>query len=192
MSRRGGRQARALIAQQAAQLIAEHGIQDWGLAKRKAARQLGLSEREHLPDNADVEEALRDYHALYEPEEQMQWLREMRLEALDWLERLAAFEPELVGAVADGWATAHSEIRLELTADDAKTLEIFLLAREIPFEALPQREGAARAVPHYRLEGRSAPVRLVVRDPAGRRNLSREGKRLKARQLADLLAADAA
>ena len=34
---------REAIAQLAARLIAEHGIGDWSLAKRKAARQLGAA-----------------------------------------------------------------------------------------------------------------------------------------------------
>ena len=42
------------IAQVAARLIAEHGITDWSLAKRKAARQLMLPEREALPGDDEI------------------------------------------------------------------------------------------------------------------------------------------
>ena len=43
------REDRARIADLAARLIVEHGITDWSLAKRKAARQLLLPERTALP-----------------------------------------------------------------------------------------------------------------------------------------------
>ena len=46
-------------------LIAEHGIADWSLAKRKAARQLMLPERDALPGDDEIEAALVDYHALF-------------------------------------------------------------------------------------------------------------------------------
>src|SRR5215831_16351651 len=112
---------RSRIAQTTARLIAEHGLTDWNAAKRKACRQLGLTEREALPDNEEVEQALRDYNSLFQPDEQPARLRVQRVEALSWMERLARWNPVLTGAVAAGWATAHSEARLELEAEDAKT-----------------------------------------------------------------------
>jgi hypothetical protein len=50
---------RRQIASAAARLIAEEGIRDYGLAKRKAARQLGVGPNEELPNNAEIEEAVR-------------------------------------------------------------------------------------------------------------------------------------
>jgi len=47
-----GAQARARVADAAARLIMEHGISDYGHAKRKAARQLGLPQGASLPSNA--------------------------------------------------------------------------------------------------------------------------------------------
>ena len=42
------------IAALAARLIAEDGIADYGLAKRKAARQLGATRGEVMPNNAEI------------------------------------------------------------------------------------------------------------------------------------------
>ena len=56
---------RIRIAQGAARLIAEHGLTDWTLAKRKAARQLMLPETAGLPSNDEIEAALADHHALF-------------------------------------------------------------------------------------------------------------------------------
>src|SRR5450432_3063019 len=124
-----GREAqdRTRIAQVAARLIAEHGITDWSQAKRKAVRQLMLPDRAALPGDDEIEAALVDYHALFGGEAHVAQLRAQREEALRWMHRLAAFEPALVGGVAAGWATAHSDIRLELIADNVKAVELALL-----------------------------------------------------------------
>ena len=94
---------RATIAQAAARLIAEHGITDWSLAKRKAARQLDLPERAALPGDDEIQSALHDYHALFGGEAHADSLRAQREEALLWMNRLGAYRPLLVGAVAEGW-----------------------------------------------------------------------------------------
>ena len=102
---------RELIAQAAAVLIIEHGIGDWQFARRKAARQLGLDEHGALPDRPQLEAALRDYVQLYLGDEQAGLLEDVRHEALAWMETLAAFEPELTGPVAEGWAYPGCESR---------------------------------------------------------------------------------
>src|SRR5438105_2257501 len=114
---------RAHIAQAAARLIAEHGLNDWQAAKRKARRHLGLPDHEALPGNEEVEQALRDYNTLFQATAQTASLRAQRVDALGWMERLSQWKPLLTGAVAAGWATEHSEVRLELEAEDAKPVE---------------------------------------------------------------------
>ena len=61
MSRWNSRQngMRARIAAAAARLMAEDGIDDFALAKRKAARQLGAPDTEALPANQEIEAELR-------------------------------------------------------------------------------------------------------------------------------------
>lgn len=143
-SDRGALQNRLRIAQVAARLIAEHGIADWTLAKRKAARQLMLPEREALPGDDEVATALSEYHALFGGEAHQRQLREQREEALHWMRRLAEFAPLLTGGVAAGWATAHSDIRLDLTAPDGKLVELALLNAGVAYRAMhADRDGAA-------------------------------------------------
>ena len=74
-------------------------------------RQLMLPEREALPDDGEIEAALVEHHALFGGEAHVAALRRQREEALSWMRRLAQFEPALVGGVAAGWATEHSDIR---------------------------------------------------------------------------------
>ena len=134
-----GSQDRARIADLAARLIAEHGIADWSYAKKKAARELGLPERGVLPGDDEVEDALAEYHALYGGDEHRAMIRTRRIEALTWLRNLAAFDARLVGGVAAGWATEHSDIRIEVLADDSKTVEIALLNAGVVFRPMPTR-----------------------------------------------------
>ena len=183
---------RASIAQAAARLIAEHGITDWSLAKRKAARALDLPERAALPNDEEIEEALRDYHALFGGDAHVASLRAQREEALRWMKRLEAFRPLLVGGVAEGWATEHSDIRLELTADDAKSVELALLNASWAYRALPARNGEAPS--DLYIDTPHGGVRLTVRTREAARQLPRRDRhgqeevRLDALELERLLA----
>lgn len=176
---------RARIAQAAARLIAEHGISDWSLAKRKAARQLAPGERVALPADEEIEAALADYHAIFGAEAHAQQLREQRESALRWMSELSAFSPVLVGGVAAGWATVHSDIHLELSAEDPKAVEIALLNARIAYRTLgTDRDGAAELL----LAG-DDPVRLSIRTPELARQRRRgDDARLTAADVERLLA----
>ena len=178
-------QSRAQIATVAARLIVEHGLADWSLAKRKAARQLMLPERVALPADDEIEEALASHHALFGGEAHAATLRRQREEALAWMRELAAFDPRLVGGVAAGWATEHSDIRIELTADDSKAVELALINRDVAYRVAP---GVAQQAPAELLvDTPRGSVRLVVRTPIAARQRSRREEALDAAAVAALL-----
>src|SRR5260221_13032217 len=56
------------VADEAARVMAEHGIRDFALAKRKAAERLGLGARGALPSNAQIQERLAARQRLFEPD----------------------------------------------------------------------------------------------------------------------------
>lgn len=182
-------QSRARIADVAARLIAEHGLADWSLAKRKAVRQLLLPERTALPGDDEIEAALAAHHALFGGDEHAATLRSQREEALAWLHALAAFDPALVGGVAAGWATAHTDIRIELVADDSKAVELSLINRNIAYRVAPGQHAA----PALFIDTPRGGVRLIVLTPfAARRRPRRERRgsddtRLDAAALAAIL-----
>lgn len=133
------KQTRERIAQLAARLMAADGVQDFALAKRKAARQLGANDTQNLPNNTEIEQALRDYHALYQPDEQQDRLREMRVQALEAMREFAAFDPHLAGAVLEGTATRYSGISIMLFTDSPKEVDLYLLNHHIPYRAGEKR-----------------------------------------------------
>jgi hypothetical protein len=185
---------RTRIAQAAARLIAEHGLSDWSLAKRKACRELGLPAHEGLPGNDEVEQALRDYNSLFHAATQPVSLRAQRIDALRWMERFAHWDPVLTGAVAAGWATEHSEVRLELQAEDAKAVELGLINEGIAYTQMPSP--GVDAAPQLRIESAAGTVRLVILSPQQRRNRPRRERsgsgeeRLNLRDLKVLLASE--
>src|SRR6185503_13986681 len=96
--RNGGRsgvreEMRARIAAAAARIMAEEGIDDFALAKRKAARRLGAAATEALPGNDEIEAALREYRALYQAAEHAERITELRRVALDAMRALERFSP---------------------------------------------------------------------------------------------------
>lgn len=155
--------ARASIASAAARLMAEDGITDYHHAKRKAARQLGLPEHTTYPDNAEVEAELRAYRNIYQDEEQHERLFAMRHTALELLDLLADFHPYLTGSVLDGTAGEHSSIDIQIFADSAKEIEIFLLNRGMVFGHVEPRNERADAV--LVLETDTADANLVIYPP---------------------------
>lgn len=163
---------RAEIAAAAARLMAEDGIDSFALAKRKAARQLGAADTESLPANAEVEEALRAYRALYQAEDHPELIRELRCVALEAMRALAQFNPYLTGPVLTGNAGPYAEIELQLFPDSAKDVELFLLERNIAFDTSEGRRFAGdrtRSVSVFTLDWEGAPVRLSVLDPRDER-----------------------
>jgi hypothetical protein len=122
------------IAATAARLVVEEGL-EWGPAKRRAVRQMGLGPRTALPDNDAVEDAVREYLALFCADTQPVELAALRRLALTWMERLAPFRPHLCGAVWHGTATRLSDIYLQLFCDDPKSAEIALIEHGVDYEA---------------------------------------------------------
>lgn len=122
------------IACAAAALIVEEG-QDYGPAKRRAVQNLGLPPRTPLPNNDVVEAAVREHIALFCADTQPAELRALRELAVQWMQRLQAFEPLLAGAVWYGTATRLSDVYLQVFSDDPKAVELALINQGVDYQA---------------------------------------------------------
>jgi hypothetical protein len=130
---------RRAIAQEAARIMSEHGIDDYLLAKRKAAERLGVTDGATLPKNTEIEAALVEYQRLFAADTHSQSLRDQRRAALLAMQLLQEFEPRLVGPVLAGTATAHADVDLHLFADRAEAVTIKLMDQGIPHEIVERR-----------------------------------------------------
>lgn len=164
------------IAYLAARLMAEDGVADYATAKQKAARQAGLGDAHQLPDNSEIEEALRECQDLYQKDEQPAQLRRLREVAVKVMREFDDFRPALVGSVLNGTAGQFSDVNLQLFTDDEKALTMFLLNKRYRFEEgskSVRRGGRLDEVPRITIEVDDVTVTLTVLDPDDERSSAR-------------------
>lgn len=141
-----GDSIRREIAAEAARLIADSAL-DYGSAKRKAARRVfgnGTIPKGAMPDNDEIDVALREHLDLFDEEHPRRRQRRGRV-ALALMTRLSAFSPYATGAVWKGIVAEHAPIHLQLFHDNTKDVEIDLLNDGIDFEVA--------TIPHFRGTG---------------------------------------
>jgi hypothetical protein len=166
MPRDNGRNdRRSQIAHLAARLMAEDGVEDYALAKRKAARETGAPDTSELPTNDEIDEALRTYRQIYHQQEHRERLRELRETALRAMREFSRFNPHLTGSVLSGNAGKYADISLQLFTDDGKAVELYLIDRGIPYAAGQSRLYAGvgpLTVPVYNVTDGGAEIEITV------------------------------
>ncbi|TDJ34285.1 MAG: hypothetical protein E2O56_02515 [Gammaproteobacteria bacterium] len=161
---------RQRVAQEAARIMLDHGIRDYGVAKRKAAERLGVRDIGQLPRNTEIQNALVEYRRLFHGDRHTVRLRTLRQAALEALRFFEPFSPRLVGAVLDGSADDHSAVAIHVFADAPEELALFLEERTIPFDMEQRRMRYTRDeeedYPVYRFAAGDVNVDVTV-FPAG-------------------------
>ena len=125
---------RRALAQEAARVMAEHGVHDFLFAKRKAAERFGVVDGSALPRNTEIEAALAEYQRLFGGEEHVESLLAQRLVAIEAMRYLKDFQPRLVGPVLNGTATEHSDVQLHVFADTAENVAFRLMDSGVSYE----------------------------------------------------------
>lgn len=180
---------RSRIAHLAARLMAEDGIEDYALAKRKAARQAGMVDTRELPTNEEIDAALKAYQNIYHRDEHRDRLRELRGIAVRAMRELASFNPYLTGSVLNGSAGKYADVNLQLFTDDEKGVELYLIDRGIRYRATQARLYAGtelRMFPVYIIDDEKAEIELTVlttRDLRGPLKTSLEGRSIERAKL---------
>lgn len=131
--------ARRMLAQEAARIIVEQGIQDFRLAKIKAAERLGLSGRGSLPGNSEIQEAVSEHLKLFGRESHLNLLQMMRRAALSAMEILSPFSPRLVGPVLNGTAASNSVVNLHVFSDTPELIAMKLDEQQMSYKAYERR-----------------------------------------------------
>lgn len=133
-----GKQTRQRVAMEAARVMAEEGISDFHDAKKKAAQRLGVTARQDMPANQEIEFELRAYQSLFQGVNHEQVLEKLRNTALEAMRFLKQFEPRLVGPVLEGTAGTHASVQLHLFADTPEQVNLYLMEKGIPFDSAMQ------------------------------------------------------
>ncbi|MGB5103596.1 MAG: hypothetical protein WBO04_09800 [Steroidobacteraceae bacterium] len=142
MSRRPNPRAelmRHAVAEEAARIMREQGVDDFLLAKRKAADRLGVTDASILPRNTEIEAARAAHQRLFAADRHEADLASLRRSALEAMRLMADFQPRLVGPVLAGTASAHSEINLHLFSESPEAVSLRLEERGVPHEVLERR-----------------------------------------------------
>lgn len=155
---------RQRIAQTCARLMIQEGIQDYHLAKCKAAARLGVPDTKRLPSNREIEKEIILYQRLFYDDAHAQQLQQLRRVALETMRLLARFQPLLAGSVLEGTANQYSDITLHLFTQTAEEVAIFLMERGIPYQLNERRFHLPQAVsfPSYCFIAGEASVVLVI------------------------------
>ncbi len=157
---------RECLAQEAARLIHEHGIQDYGLAKRKAARRLGVREAGALPSNSEIEASVTEWQRIFEPETHESLLESLRRLAVEVMLFFVEFEPRLAGPVLSGAITVSSVIELHLFTDAPEEVVLKLESRGILYRDCQRRyrynSRGVSIVPGYRFTIQGERIDAIV------------------------------
>jgi len=159
-------QARLKLAAEAARVMLEGGIRDYGLAKRKAQERMRLPAGTPLPSNLEIEQALLEHQRLFGGRERDRALETLRAAAATAMRELAAYKPRLVGPVLAGTADRNSPVSLHLFAESSEEVGFTLMERGIPHRRtehpLRMSTGQVERVPGYSFLAGEVQLELVV------------------------------
>src|SRR3954462_772065 len=111
---------RRQIAFLAAQMMYQRTETEYFTAKRKAARQLGVEYRfrpADLPTNREIRDQIQAFARMHEGSKRLEKVRDMRIEALRLMRKLARFRPRLIGSVCTGHVRKGSDIDIHVFTD---------------------------------------------------------------------------
>jgi hypothetical protein len=158
--------ARHVLAQEAARIIVEQGVQDYRAAKMKAAERLNMTERGLLPGNSEIETAVSEHLQLFNGDSHNDLLRGLRKAAVSAMDILASFAPRLVGPVLRGTAIQNSPVNLHVFADSVELVALTLDEQRVSYRLyerrLKSRRDQSATFAGYRFTQNNAPVEATV------------------------------
>jgi hypothetical protein len=130
-----------------------------------------------MPDNAQVEAEVREYQALFMGDEQPARLKALRLLAGELMQTFERFHPRLVGAVVNGTAGEHTDIRIQLFPESSKDVAVFLLNADVDYVVSETGHANQRGelVETYSFMWKNEGVHLTLYEPDDVRSASKTG-----------------
>lgn len=164
MARANSQKLRQRIADEAARIVIEEGVNDYHRAKTKACERLGIWQKRELPSNLDIEHAVTARQRLFSPDQTNELLHFLRETALEIMRFFSEFDAHLVGSVLKGTAHRHSTIQLHLFSDDMKNVAIKLIDAKFPFQTIEKRElkSGRMDLPGFAFDWGNIPVEALI------------------------------
>src|SRR4051794_31613723 len=151
---------RRQIAFLAAQLMYQRTESEYFTAKRKAAKQLGVAYRfrpADLPSNREIRDQIQAMARMHEGPKRLVHLRDMRVEALRLMRKLARYRPRLIGSVWTGHVRHGSDIDIHIFSDSlahvTATLDEHGLVHDVQRKRIV-KYGEERVFTHIHVEDR--------------------------------------
>ena len=183
---------RLIVAMRAAEVIMEEGVTDYLFAKKKAAKSLGLLTNDNLPSNQEIDNALKEYHNIFQAQVGLEVISKIKKDALNTMILFEDFNPHLTGQLLEGLIPKFPKIQINLFTDNIKEVEYTLLNKNITFDIKDtiyqeklSKKKSTKVIPTFILEGVWFPIELKVyfeNDIRSKKNniLSNKGKNIKA------------
>ncbi len=160
---------RLSIANKAAEIIMEEGINDYQYAKKKAVRYLDLDASDILPSNDEIDKALINYRLIFTAEIDIDLVKILKTEALAIMAFFADFNPYFVTQIFEGLLPKYPIIQINLFSDNMKEIEYVLLNNNIPFATKDfnisekrTKKQSVKKIPIILIERGSIPIELKI------------------------------
>lgn len=156
------------IANLAARMIMEEGVKDYFFAKKKAAKSLGFDENVNLPTNLQIDNAIEEFHKIYNQDVGIDFLEHFKTQALNVMSMFKNFKPHLMNKLSEGIIPKFPEIKINLFADNLKDIEYVLLNNAISYEFsetkknIKARKNSIKSVPTFYLDSQPIPAEIRV------------------------------
>lgn len=156
------------VANLAAQMIMEEGIEDYLFAKKKAAKSLGLNENMSLPSNSQIDNAIKDFNKIFNQDVDIEFLEHFKTQALNVMSMFKNFRPHLMNQLSEGIIPKFPEIKINLFADNLKDIEYIILNSEISYEfrevKMNSKVGgnSIKSIPTFYLDNLPIPAEIKV------------------------------
>ena len=166
MGKENTKHIKLAIASKAAELISQEGIRNYHFAKKKAAKYLGLSDKEILPSNYEIDKELILFKNLYQKVDH-DLVQNLKKEALKIMILFERYKPFISNQFLEGIITKYPIIEINLFTDDIKEIEYILLNQNIHFEIIDvniHKKNTLKTLSIYKIDGYEFPIELKIFD----------------------------
>ena len=125
---------RLSIANKAAEIIMEEGVDDYQYAKKKAVKYLDVNNLDTLPSNDEIDKALLEYGSIFQNEIDLDAICKIKEEALKIMKLFDRFNPFFLSQITEGLVPKYPIININIYTDSMKEIEYVLLNNNLNFE----------------------------------------------------------